>query len=226
MKILFASLVLLASGIFAIAQNEQAPIYLKEVEFKNWKYTDSRTGKDINLRDYTKGKKLVAVVYYAPWCPNWRHDAPMVEKLYEKYKDKGFAVVGVSEYDTVDAAKANLDALKITFPSVSESTDRSAKQKTLHDDYRKVTGDTRGWGSPWYIFLMPSTMEKKGDVLTRKTYVINGEMIELEGEKFIREKLGLPAELPKTAPTSVSEKVEPCKAEPAADVIAPVAKKP
>jgi hypothetical protein len=69
-------------------------------------------------------------------------------------------------------------------------------------------------------------MEKKGDVLTRKTYVINGEMIELEGEKFIREKLGLPAELPKTAPTSVSEKVEPCKAEPAADVIAPVAKKP
>jgi len=178
MKILFASLVLLASGIFAIAQNEQAPIYLKEVEFKNWNYTDSRTGKAVNLRDYTKGKKLVAVVYYAPWCPNWRHDAPMVEKLYEKYKDKGFAVIGVSEYDTVDAAKANLDAMKITFPSVSESTDRSAKQKTLHDDYRKVTGDTRGWGSPWYIFLMPSTMEKKGDVLTKKTYVINGEMIE------------------------------------------------
>jgi thiol-disulfide isomerase/thioredoxin len=92
MKILFASLVLLVSGIFAVAQNEQAPIYLKEVEFKNWNYTDSRTGKSVNLRDYTKGKKLVAVVYYAPWCPNWRHDAPMVEKLYEKYKDKGFAV--------------------------------------------------------------------------------------------------------------------------------------
>ena len=120
MKIIFASLVLLASGIFAVAQNEQAPIYLKEVEFKNWNYTDSRTGKAVNLRDYTKGKKLVAVVYYAPWCPNWRHDAPMVEKLYEKYKDKGFAVIGVSEYDTVDAAQSAFHALsqgaKVTMP--------------------------------------------------------------------------------------------------------------
>ena len=150
----------------------------------------------------------------------------MVEKFYEKYKDKGFAVIGVSEYDTVDAAKANLDAFKITFPSVSESTDRSAKQKTLHDDYRKITGDTRGWGSPWYIFLMPSTMEKKGDILTKKTYVINGEMVEWEGEKFIREKLGLPAN-DKSAPKAASSaKVEPCQADPAADIAAPVAKKP
>jgi thiol-disulfide isomerase/thioredoxin len=88
MKILFASLVLLASGIFAIAQNEQAPIYLKEVELRTGS-TPTRVPARISISVITtKGKKLVAVVYYAPWCPNWRHDAPMVEKLYEKYKDK------------------------------------------------------------------------------------------------------------------------------------------
>src|SRR6476661_6624445 len=132
----------------------------------------------------------------------------MVERLYEKYKDNGFAVIGVSEYGSVDDAKANLDTLTITFPSVSESTDRADKQKTLHYGYRQSTGDTRGWGSPWYIFLMPSTMEKKGDVLTKKTFVINGEMIEAEGEKFIRETLGLPT-METAATTTAAKVVEP-----------------
>jgi peroxiredoxin len=211
MKSVFASIAILVLAACALAQNEQSPLVEKDIQYKNWTYKDSRTGKDVNLRDYTKGKKLVAVIYYAPWCPNWRHDAPMVERLYEKYKDKGFAVIGVSEYDTVDAAKSNLDALKITFPSVSESQDRGDKQKTLHYEYRKATGDTRGWGSPWYIFLMPSTMEKKGDLLSKKTFVINGEMIEAEGERFIREKLGLPAaEKALTNSASAAKTVEPC----------------
>jgi len=226
MRSLFACLVLLVFSTFVVAQNEQSPIVEKEIAYKNWTYTDSRTGKDINLRDYTKGKKLVAVIYYAPWCPNWRHDAPMVERLYEKYKDKGFAVIGVSEYDTVDAAKANLDTMKITFPSVHESTDRADKQKTLHYEYRHATGDNRNWGSPWYIFLTPKTMEKKGDLLTKKTFEINGEMIETEGEAFIREKLGLPAlEKAAAASTTASNKIpEPCKEEKPANPPAPVLK--
>jgi peroxiredoxin len=212
MKSFFAFMAVLLTATFVFSQNEQSPIVQKQIAYKNWTYKDNQTGKDINLRDYTKGKKLVAVIYYAPWCPNWRHDAPMVERLYEKYKDKGFAVIGVSEYDTVDAAKANLDTLKITFPSVSESRERADKQKTLHYDYRKSTGDTRGWGSPWYIFLTPSSMEKKGDILTQNTSVINGEMIEVEGERFIRERLGLTATETKSSALAATNKVtEPCQ---------------
>jgi thiol-disulfide isomerase/thioredoxin len=225
MKSFFACFILLVLATFVFSQNEQSPLVEKEIQYKNWKYKDSRTGKDIDLRNYVKGKKLVAVVYYAPWCPNWRHDAPMVERLYEKYKDKGFGVIGVSEYDTVDAAKANLDSLKITFPSVAESTDRGDKQKTPHYEYRKSTGDTRGWGSPWYIFLMPSAIEKKGDTLTKKTFVINGEMIAGEGEKFIREKLGLPEMETKPASAmSITGKVEPCQESKPAELVAPTAK--
>jgi thiol-disulfide isomerase/thioredoxin len=36
--------------------------------------------------------------YFAPWCGNWKFEAPVVAKLYEKYKDQGFQVIGVSEY--------------------------------------------------------------------------------------------------------------------------------
>ena len=214
MKSIFAFFILLIAFNFAFGQNEQSPIVEKEVAYKNWTYKNVRSDEDVNLRAFTKGKKLVAVVYFAPWCPNWRHDAPMLQKLYDKYKAYGFAIIAVGEYDPVDAMKTNLNALKITFPAVYESENRSEKSKTLHHEYRTATGDSRGWGSPWYIFLMPSTMEKKGDLISKKTFVINGEMIETEGEKFIRDKLGLPAIEAKPAAAASSaqtEKIEVCE---------------
>src|SRR5688572_26749484 len=180
------------TGSLAFGQNEQAPILEKEITYKNWKYKDVRTGEETELRSLAKGKKLVIVVYFAPWCGNWRHDAPFLQRFYESYRDKGLQIIGVGEYDPATSMKTNLDALKITFPVVYESENRTDKQKTLHYEYRKSTGDNRNWGSPWYIFLQPSIMEKKGDVLVKKTQVINGEMIEAEGERFIRQKLGLP----------------------------------
>lgn len=194
MKLIFALSVIVAAAVAALAQNEQAPMMEKEIAYKDWTYKNPRTGEDLHLREFAKGKKLTIVVYYAPWCPNWRHDAPMLERFYQKYKDKGLSIVGVGEYDPVDSMKNNLDTLKVTFPTVYESDTREAKQKTLHYEYRKSTGDTRGWGSPYYVFLARDAMEKKGDVLTKKTYIVNGELIEKEGDAFIRRTLGLPAE--------------------------------
>lgn len=192
MRSFLALLIILFTFTFAFGQNEQAPIVEKDILYKDWTYKNVQTGEDVNLREFSKGKKLVIVVYFAPWCPNWKHDAPMLQRLYDKYQDKGLGIIAVGEYDPVSAMKTNLDALKITFPAVYESENRTEKQKTLHYEYRKSTGDTRGWGSPWYIFLSPSSMEKTGDVLTKKTFVINGELIEAQGEKFIRKQLGLP----------------------------------
>ena len=197
MKFFAAAALTLICFTFAFAQNEQAPIVEKEINYKDWTYKSVTTDADTHLRDLVKGKKLVIVVYYAPWCPNWRHDAPMLQRFYEKYHTQGLEIVGVAEYDPTASMKNNLEFLKVTFPAVYESQDRADKQKTLHYEYRKSTGDARNWGSPYYVLLTPSQLEKKGDMLTRKTSVINGEMIEAEGEKFIREKLGLAATDPK-----------------------------
>ena len=212
MKLFLALAILLSSFAFASAQNEQAPLLEKEIKYKDWTYKSVTDDKSINLREFVQNKKLVMVVYFAPWCPNWKHEAPFAEKLYEKYKANGFDVIGVGEYDTVDAMKTNLDALKITFPVVYESALKSAKQTTLHYEYRKSVGDTRGWGSPWNIFLEPAKLQKKGDVLTEKTFIVNGELIEADVEKFVREKLGLPAEEMKMDKTA-SKIVEPCEPE-------------
>jgi len=188
----FLTICLLCAGfITASAQNEQAPILEKDIAYKDWTLKSIRDGKDMNLRELTKGKRLVAVVYWAPWCHNWQHDAPMLQKIYDKYKDQGFEIVAVGEYGTVDAMKASLDTFKITFPAVYESQSTADINKTLHYSYRQSTGDKRKWGSPYYVFLDPARL-LKGDVLTEKTDIINGEMIETEGEQLIRRKLKLP----------------------------------
>ncbi len=194
MKTLFILAIILLSFTFVSAQNEQAPLQEKEFKYKNWTYKSVRDDRAINLREFAKGKKLVLVVYFAPWCPNWKHEAPFAQKLYEKYKSKGFDVIGVSEYDTVEATKKDLEMKGITFPVVFESDTREAKQKTLHYDYRKATGDTRNWGSPWNVIFKPKNMKKGGDILIEKAFIANGELIEGEAEKFIREQLGLKPE--------------------------------
>ena len=151
MKSIFGIVILLLATTFVFSQNEQAPIIEKEISYKDWTYKSVGNGEEIKLRDFTKGKKLVMVVYFAPWCGNWRHDAPMLERLYKKYKASGLGIIAVGEYDPVTAMRSNLETLKITFPAVYESESRGDKQKTLHYEYRKVTGDSRNWGSPYYV---------------------------------------------------------------------------
>jgi len=190
-------------------QDEQAPIVEKDIVYKDWTLKGIRDAKDVDLRDLIKNKKLVAVVYFAPWCHNWQHDEPMLQRLYDEYKDDGFQVVAVGEYGPVEDMAVNLDTFKITFPAVYESQMRTAVDSTLHNTYRRMTGDTRDWGSPYYVFIEPSTITKSGDVLLKRTNIINGEMVENEGERFIREKLGLAPEKPKLM-SQEKKTVEPC----------------
>lgn len=209
MKTILAFVILLTSFTFASAQTEQAPIQEKNFKYKDWTYKSISDGKEINLREFAKNKKLVLVVYFAPWCPNWKHEAPFAQKLYEKYKASGFDVIGVGEYDTVAAMKNSIDFFKITFPVVYESEANGARQKTSHYEYRTETGDTRKWGSPWNVFIEPAKLSDEGDTLTKQAFIANGELIEPEAEKFIREKLGLPAEDMKAATSKKSIEVCP-----------------
>jgi thiol-disulfide isomerase/thioredoxin len=193
MKLTFAAILILSNFIFSFAQNEQSPIVEKDIAYKDWVYKNVQTGSDMNLRKFAFGKKLVMVVYFAPWCGNWKHDLPFVKSLYDKYKGNGFDVIAVGEYDPVDSMKSHIDQYKLPFPVVWESDQRTAKQTTSHYEYRRSAGDTRNWGSPWYVFLEVGKLEPNGLVLTKRTPVVNGELIRPEAEKFIREKLGLAA---------------------------------
>jgi thiol-disulfide isomerase/thioredoxin len=184
---LILALVPLNAG--AQAGHEYSPLVEKTVNYKNWSLVNVKTDTSEDLRTMLKGKKLVMVVYFAPWCGNWRNEAPIAAKLYEKYKDQGFQVIGVSEYAARADVKAFFGEAGPPYPIVSESETRDDRDKTLHFGYRQSTGDTRKWGSPWNIFLEPAKVNASGDVLAEKAWVVNGELIEDEVDKFIADKL-------------------------------------
>jgi thiol-disulfide isomerase/thioredoxin len=177
--------------IRAQGNHEYAPLEEKTVNYKDWTFNSLADGKPVNLRSFAQGKKLVLVVYYAAWCPNWRNEAPLAASLYEKYKAHGLEVIGVSEYATRADSLAYFGANGSPYMVVSESESREDREKTSHYTYRQMTGDKRRWGSPYNIFLEPAKLNKTGDVLTEKAWVVNGELIEADVEKFIRERLGL-----------------------------------
>jgi len=183
------------------AQHEYSPLVEKTVNYKDWTLKDLKDDKPVDLRSLVAGKKLVMVVYFAPWCGNWRFEAPVAAKLYEKYKDQGFQVIAVSEYASRDDVKTFFGPTGPPYPVVTESEVREDREKTTHYSYRQSTGDTRRWGSPWNIFLEPASLIKEGDPLTEKAWVVNGELIEADVDKFIGEHL-----TPKTAAA-----IEPCK---------------
>lgn len=193
MKKLFALIVLATASVpvatYAQDGHEYSSLVEKTVNYKNWTLNDLKDNKPVDLRSLVTGKKLVMVVYFAPWCPNWRNEAPVAARLYEKYKDQGFAVIGVNEYGSRDAVSAFFAPTGSPYPVVSESETREDRDKTAHFGYRQLTGDTRKWGSPWNIFLEPASLSKTGDVLTEKAWVVNGELIEADVDKFIADHL-------------------------------------
>jgi thiol-disulfide isomerase/thioredoxin len=187
--ILLFALVLTTLVAHAQGAHEYSPLVEKTLNYQNWTLNDLKDNQPVDLRSLVKGKKLVMVVYFAPWCGNWRYEAPVAARLYEKYKSQGFEVIGVSEYGSRDEVKTFFGAAGAPYTVVSESESRDDREKTPHYAYRQLTGDKRKWGSPWNIFLEPSALSQKGDVLTEKAWVVNGELIEEEVDKFIAERL-------------------------------------
>jgi thiol-disulfide isomerase/thioredoxin len=186
---LLIALAFVPTSTLAQDGHEYSPLVEKTVNYKNWTLKDIKDDKPVDVRSLVQGKKLVMVVYFAPWCPNWRNEAPVAAKLYEKYKDQGFAVIGVSEYGSRDDVRNFFGPSGSPYPVVSESELREDRDKTPHYGYRQATGDTRKWGSPYNVFLEPAMLAKSGEVLTEKAWVVNGELIEADVDKFIGERL-------------------------------------
>ncbi|HEY9283437.1 MAG TPA: TlpA disulfide reductase family protein [Pyrinomonadaceae bacterium] len=176
------------------AGHEYAPLEEHELDYKDWTFKTYPAGEALNLREWARGKRLVLVAYFAPWCGNWRMERPVLARLHDKYKAHGFDVIAVSNYATADQIKRHFDAQPAAYTVVVESDTQDARDKTDHYKYRRRTGDTRKWGSPYNVFLAPAKLKASGDTLTEKTWVVNGELIEAEVERFIRAQLGLPKE--------------------------------
>jgi len=79
---------------------------------------DTPEGETISLKDF-RGK-VVLLDFWASWCGPCRRENPNVVKMYEKYKDKGFEILGISLDRTRDKWLKAIEADGLTWPHVSD----------------------------------------------------------------------------------------------------------
>ncbi|MDR2423895.1 MAG: AhpC/TSA family protein [Prevotellaceae bacterium] len=77
-------------------------------------------GKDIAISDYAGKGKYVLLDFWASWCGPCRSENPNLVALYNKYKDKGLEIVGISLDHNRDDWKAAIEADKMSWVHMSE----------------------------------------------------------------------------------------------------------
>lgn len=87
-------------------------------------YTDialnTPEGKLIKVSDFVGKNKVTMIDFWASWCGPCRQEMPNVIKAYNEYKEKGFAVVGVSLDSDKEAWKDAIQKLGIPWPQMSD----------------------------------------------------------------------------------------------------------
>ena len=124
-------------------------------------------GKAVSLSDF-RGK-VVLVDFWASWCGPCRKENPNVVRMYNKYKDKGFEILGVS----LDRKKAQwvyaIEKDGLTWPHIS---------------------DLKGWrnevAQSYSVTSIPQTvlLDKEGKILARNLRgpTLEAKLIELFGK--------------------------------------------
>jgi thiol-disulfide isomerase/thioredoxin len=131
---------------------------------------NDQTGQSISLYDSLVNKgKVVLIDFWASWCGPCRRNNPKLVKLYKKYKDKGFEILGISIDGSSMAWKAAIKKDKLSWTQVISQGD---------------------WNSPmvskWNLQGIPTAylLNKAGEVVA----------IDLEGkalENAIKKELGI-----------------------------------
>jgi peroxiredoxin len=88
---------------------------------------DALNGKPVTLSSF-KGK-VVLVNFWVSWCPPCKEEFPAMNRLYNKYKDKGLVVMGVSMDGSIKAAQGFLKDAPVDFINVNDPDMKVARKK-------------------------------------------------------------------------------------------------
>lgn len=83
-------------------------------------------GKTVKLSDFAG--KVVLVNFWAPWCGPCKLEMPGFSKLYDKYREKGFVIIGVAVQTTVKDIEAFLANEPVTYSEFIGINDEAGEQ--------------------------------------------------------------------------------------------------
>ncbi|MFN8527751.1 MAG: TlpA disulfide reductase family protein [Anaerolineae bacterium] len=144
--VLFALVILLA----LIRQQQTQPTHGQAPDFTITTYD----GQPFRLSD--QRGKVVVINFWASWCGPCRDEAPLLESLWQEYRDRGVVFVGVAYADLDSDSQAHLAEFGVTYPNGPDvGTVISKQQYHIVGVPETFVIDQEGAVQRFYFQLMP-----------------------------------------------------------------------
>ena len=117
--------------------------------------------------------KVVVVNFWASWCyPACYEEAPVLERSWRAYRDRGVVVVGVDIQDKAEAAQKFIRDFALSFPNAPDPTG-------------KVSVDFGTYGVPETFFI-----DRRGRIRAKHVGALTDEVLRTHVEPLLGEPAG------------------------------------
>ena len=114
--------------------------------------------------------QVVVVNFWASWCyPGCYEEAPVLERNWRAYRDRGLVVIGIDIQDTVEAAQKFIRDFGLTFPNA-------------RDTAGKISIDYGVYGVPETFFV-----DKRGRIRAKHVGAVTEEVFRKHVEPLLAE---------------------------------------
>jgi cytochrome c biogenesis protein CcmG/thiol:disulfide interchange protein DsbE len=129
----------------------------------------SFTGEPMSL-EANRGK-VVVVNFWASWCyPACYEEAPVLERNWREYRDRGVVVLGVDIQDKSEAARKFISDFNLTFPNAMDASG-------------KVSVDYGIYGVPETFFI-----DREGRIRSKHVGAVSDEIFRREVDRLLAER--------------------------------------